>query len=249
MTAATSIERHGSRPRACVVLPTYNERDNLELMIDSLLQSVPDAHVLIVDDSSPDGTGEIADRLAAADRRVRVLHRREKDGLGAAYRAAFGYLLAGAPQYDSVVQMDCDFSHDPADVPRLLLSLESGSDLVIGSRYMRGGSTPGWGLGRRLISRGGSAFAHHLLRLAPHDLTGGFKAWRTSALARIPLHEIETRGYGFQIEMTWRAQRAGARVDEIPITFHERRAGRSKMSRRIVLEALIMVIRLRWRAL
>jgi dolichol-phosphate mannosyltransferase len=233
---------------ACIVLPTYNERDNVELMTHRLLEAVPEAQVLIVDDSSPDGTGEIADGLASRDDRVRVLHRAEKNGLGAAYRAAFQHVLAESPDRTAIVQMDCDFSHDPADVPRLLSALAEGADLVIGSRYVPGGGTPGWSVGRRALSRGGSAFAHHLLRLPPHDLTGGFKAWSAPTLARIPLDQIETRGYGFQIEMTWRAHRDGARVTEIPITFHERRAGTSKMNRRIVLEALLMVMRLRLRA-
>ncbi len=231
------------RAHTWIVLPTYDERQNLEPMVARLRAIVPDARILIVDDASPDGTGEIADALATFDPHVRVLHRRGKEGLGAAYRAAFSELLAGP--CDAVVQMDCDFSHDPADVARLLAQLDAGSDLALGSRYVPGGDTPGWSMTRRMISRGGSTFARIVLGLPLRDLTGGFKAWRADLLRAIDLDAVETRGYGFQIEMTWRAHAMGAKIQELPIVFSERRAGQSKMSRRIVLEALLMVVRLR----
>jgi dolichol-phosphate mannosyltransferase len=246
MSASPEVAPDGLGHRVWIALPTYNERDNLEPMVSRLLEVVPAANILVVDDNSPDGTGEIADRLAATDRRVRVLHRAGKEGLGAAYRAAFGQLCQYA-DCDVVIQIDCDFSHDPADVPRLLAELEAGADLAIGSRYVKGGDTPGWGLGRRLISRGGSTFARTVLGLPLRDLTGGFKAWRTDVLRSIDLDAVGTQGYGFQIEMTWVAYSQGHAVREIPIKFTERRAGQSKMSRRIIAEALLMVIQLRRR--
>lgn len=227
-----------------IVLPTYNERDNLEPMLRRLLEVVPYARVLVVDDGSPDGTGELADAIAAGEPRVSVVHRTTKDGLGAAYRAAFSHLLA-RQDCDVIVQMDCDFSHDPADVPRLLEAIAGGADLAIGSRYVAGGSTPGWTRGRKLVSRGGSAFSRLVLRLRIRDLTGGFKAWRADLLRSMDLGAVGTQGYGFQIEMTWRAHRRGATLRELPIIFSERRAGQSKMSRRIIAEALLMVVRLR----
>lgn len=231
-----------------IALPTYNERDNLEPMLDRLLGAVPSASILVVDDNSPDGTGALADELARREPRIRVLHRPGKQGLGAAYRAAFAQLLE-RPDCWIVVQMDCDFSHDPADVARLVGAVAAGADLAIGSRYVPGGATPGWGIGRRLISRGGSGFARTLLHLGVHDLTGGFKAWRADLLRSMDLGTVQAHGYGFQIEMTWRAHQRGARIRELPITFSERRAGSSKMSRRIVLEALLLVLRLRADAL
>jgi dolichol-phosphate mannosyltransferase len=241
---AAPIAPARAEPRVWIALPTYNERDNLEPMLEALLGHLPAAHVLVVDDSSPDGTGELADAFALRDPRVRVLHRPGKQGLGAAYRAAFRHLLEGSDA-DVIVQMDCDFSHDPADVLRLTDQIAAGADLAIGSRYVRGGDTPGWGLGRRLISRGGSTFARTVLRLPVRDLTGGFKAWRADLLRSLDLDAVETQGYGFQIEMTWSAHLQGAVIREIPIIFSERRAGASKMSRRIVIEALLMVLRLR----
>jgi dolichol-phosphate mannosyltransferase len=229
-----------------IALPTYNERDNLEPMLLRLLEVAPSANILVVDDSSPDGTGDLADHLATTHDRVHVLHRAGKEGLGAAYRAAFAHLLA-MPNCEVIVQMDCDFSHDPADVARLLATLDQGAGLAIGSRYVPGGQTPGWSLSRRLISRGGSGFARVVLDLPLSDLTGGFKAWRADLLRSIDLGGVEAAGYGFQVEMTWRAFNEGAVIREIPIIFGERRAGRSKMSRRIVVEALLMVLRLRRR--
>ena len=227
-----------------VALPTYNERDNLEPMVSAILAALPRAHVLVVDDNSPDGTGALADELAAREPRLAVLHRPGKQGLGAAYRDAFRSLLA-RDGVAAIIQMDCDFSHDPADLPRLLQPLTRGADLVLGTRYIRGGSTPGWGLMRRMISRGGTTFARTLLLLPYRDLTGGFKAWRRDLLATIRLREVEAHGYGFQVEMTWWAHRRGARIVQIPIVFRERAAGASKMRGAIVAEALLMVVRLR----
>ena len=228
-----------------VVLPTYDEAENLPGIAAAILESVPGSTLLVVDDGSPDGTGELADRLAAENPRVRVRHRPGKAGLGRAYLDGFRVALdAGAT---SLVQMDADWSHDPAVLPSLLAPiLEDRADLVIGSRYTRGGKVLDWGFARRFISRGGSIFARTVLGLSPHDLTGGFKAWRASTLAAIPFDGIHAGGYVFQIEMTHRASRGGARIAEVPITFRDRRVGRSKMSRRIILEALVVVLRLRW---
>ncbi len=235
-------------PATYVVLPTYNELANLSEMTRRILEALPDARILVVDDNSPDGTGALADRLAATEPRIGVMHRAGKEGLGAAYRAAFHELL-GRPDCNFVVQMDCDFSHDPTDLPRLLSRLEGGADLVLGSRYVSGGQTPGWSLRRRLISRAGSAFARIVLRLPYHDLTGGFKAWRSSLLRTIDVEAGYASGYGFQIEMTWAAHRAGARIAEVPIIFRDRVAGESKMSGKIIGEALVMVLRLRLRTI
>jgi dolichol-phosphate mannosyltransferase len=202
----------------------------------------------VVDDSSPDGTGELADRLAQDEPRIRVRHRAGKEGLGRAYLDGFRVALDGGAT--SVVQMDADWSHDPATLPALLEPISAGrADLVIGSRYVKGGRVLDWGLGRRIVSRGGSIFARIVLVLKPNDLTGGFKAWRATTLAAIPFDGIHAGGYVFQIEMTHRASRAGARVAEVPITFRDRRIGHSKMSRRIIIEALIVVLRLRWEEL
>jgi dolichol-phosphate mannosyltransferase len=228
-----------------VVLPTYDEADNVRPITAAILAALPEARVLIVDDDSPDGTGAIADGLAATDQRVRVRHRAAKQGLGRAYLDGFGIALeAGAA---IVVQMDADFSHYPAVLPDLIRPVvEDAADLVIGSRYTQGGRVVDWGLGRRLISRGGSFFARTVLGLGLHDLTGGFKAWRAETLAAMPFDGVHAGGYVFQIEMTFRASRLGARIREIPITFRDRRVGQSKMSRRIVIEALLVVIQLRF---
>jgi dolichol-phosphate mannosyltransferase len=226
-----------------VVLPTYDEADNIEPMSAAILAALPGATLLIVDDGSPDGTGRLADALAGTDPRVRVRHRSAKQGLGRAYLDGFRIALdAGA---SSVVQMDADFSHDPAVLPDLIGPVvRDEADLVIGSRYAPGGGVTDWGLGRRIVSRGGSLFARTVLGLAPHDLTGGFKAWRGATLDALPFDGVHAGGYVFQIEMTFRASRAGARVREIPIVFRDRRVGRSKMSRRIVVEALVIVVQL-----
>ena len=229
---------------AWVVLPTYNEAENLPGIAAAILAALPGATLLVVDDESPDGTGGLADGLAGADARVRVRHRPAKQGLGRAYLDGFEIALAGGATI--VVQMDADWSHDPAALPSLIGPVVGGAaDLVIGSRYTAGGGVVDWGFGRRLISRGGSIFARLVLSLGPHDLTGGFKAWQASTLAGIPFEGIHAGGYVFQIEMTCRASRRGARIVEVPITFRDRRVGQSKMSRRIVVEALVVVVQLR----
>jgi len=226
------------------VLPTYDEAENVASAAQAILAALPGATLLIVDDNSPDGTGSIADGLAAADSRIRVRHRARKLGLGPAYLDGFRIALAGGAR--AVCQIDADGSHDPAVLPSLVGPIERDeADLVIGSRYVAGGRVEDWGLARRLISRGGSLFARVVLRLSPHDLTGGFKAWRASTLASIPFDHVHAGGYVFMIEMTFRASRAGARIAEVPIVFRDRLLGRSKMSRRIILEALFVVLRLR----
>jgi dolichol-phosphate mannosyltransferase len=238
-----------SGPRAVVCLPTYNERENLEPVVRAIGKALDPERdrVLVIDDASPDGTGELADRLAAELGWVSVLHRERKDGIGAAYLAAYPVALAGGAAL--VLQMDCDFSHDPRDLPRLIAACEDGADLALGSRWVRGGGTVNWGLVRQAISRGGSLYARVLLGSRVRDLTGGFKCFRRAVLETVDLDAVATRGYGFQIEMTYRALREGFRVVEIPITFVDRRVGQSKMSGGIVLEAMAQVPLLRVRAL
>jgi dolichol-phosphate mannosyltransferase len=233
--------------RRLICLPTYNERENLESMLRALGGlGLEGLEVLVIDDSSPDGTGEIADRLAVELDWVHVLHRERKEGLGPAYLAGFRRALElGA---DLVFEMDCDFSHDPAAVPRLAEAAER-ADLVLGSRYVEGGGTRNWGLVRRFISRGGSLYAQVLLQLGIRDLTGGFKCYRRRVLETIDLEAIHSRGYAFQIETTYRAIRAGFSVVEVPITFADREVGGSKMSNAIVLEAIWKVPALRLKAL
>jgi len=233
--------------RSVLCLPTYDERENLEPMVRALGGlGLEGLEVLVIDDGSPDGTGEIADRLADELPWVHVLHRARKEGLGPAYLAGFARALElGA---DFVFEMDCDFSHDPGDVPRLAAAAED-ADLALGSRYVAGGGTRNWGLVRRLISRGGSLYAQVLLQLGIRDLTGGFKCYRRAVLKTIDLSAIDSRGYAFQIETTYRTIRAGFRVVEIPITFADREVGGSKMSKSIVLEAIWKVPSLRLRAL
>jgi dolichol-phosphate mannosyltransferase len=222
-----------------LVLPTYNEAANLEPLVAAILERLPAARrILVVDDSSPDGTGEVADRLAAADADIEVLHRPRKEGLGPAYVAGFRRALAGGAGL--IAQMDADFSHDPADLPRLLSGAER-ADVVLGSRYVDGGVVDEWGPLRRLISRGGSAYARILLGLGVADLTGGFKVFRRPVLEAIELETIPSLGYAFQVETTYRAARAGFRVLEVPIVFRDRRVGESKMTGSIVLEAAIRV--------
>ena len=227
-----------------VCLPTYNERDNVERMVRELGRY--DVKVLVIDDNSPDGTGHIADKLATELPYVDVLHRSYKEGLGPAYLAGFRQALAAGAE--RILEMDCDFSHDPADVPRLVAATE-GADLALGSRYVPGGKIGNWGLGRRIVSSGGSLYARLLLGLPVRDLTGGFKCYRREVLEAIDLDAIDSRGYAFQIETTYRAILRGFRVVEVPITFVDREVGGSKMSRSIVLEAIWKVPALRVAAL
>jgi dolichol-phosphate mannosyltransferase len=221
---------------AWVILPTYNEAENLAPLVEAVRAKLPpSAQVLVVDDSSPDGTGEIADGLAASHENVRVLHRRHKEGLGPAYIAGFREALAQGAGL--VLEMDADFSHDPAYLPRLL-EAAGRADVVLGSRYVDGGGVSEWGALRRAVSRGGSSYARLVLGLDVRDLTGGFKCFRREVLEAIDLDSISTRGYAFQVEMTYRATRRGFKVTEVPIIFRERRVGRSKMDLSIVAEAV-----------
>ena len=227
--------------RACVVLPTYDERENLPQIVPAILAASPILDVLVVDDNSPDGTGSAADALAARESRVRVLHRPRKEGLGRAYLAGFAQALDLG--YGRILEMDADFSHDPARLPVLLAT---DADLVLGSRYVPGGGTVNWGLGRRILSRGGSLYARAILGVPIRDLTGGFKCFRREVLESLDLGSVRTSGYAFQIELTYRAIRRGFRVVEVPITFVDRRVGQSKMSRAIVAEALWKVWKIRF---
>jgi len=228
-----------------VILPTYNEAENLERIVAAILEQLPESgHVLVVDDNSPDGTGEIADRLAEGNERIAVVHRAVKEGLGPAYLAGFRIALdAGA---ERIVEMDADFSHDPAYLPQLIEATES-ADLAIGSRYVPGGGVTDWGPLRRFISRGGSTYARLALGVPIRDLTGGFKCFRRIVLETIELETIQARGYAFQVETTYRAIKAGFRVVEMPIVFKDRADGTSKMSKAIVAEAIWRVPALRFR--
>ena len=232
-------------PEAVICLPTYNERENLEPMLRALGDK--SVRVLVIDDNSPDGTGPLADRLAAELGYVNVLHRERKEGLGPAYLAGFRRALSDGAEL--VLEMDCDFSHDPNDVPRLLAAVEGGADLALGSRYVPGGGVRNWGLLRRVISAGGSLYARVLLGVKVRDLTGGFKCYRRAVLEAIDLDAVESKGYAFQIETTYRVLRAGFKVVEVPITFADREVGGSKMSKAIVAEAIWKVPGLRLAAL
>ena len=232
-------------PRATVCLPTYNERESLEAMLRAL--AAYDVRVLVIDDNSPDGTGGLADRLAAELGFVEVLHRERTEGLGPAYIAGFRRALAAGAEL--VLEMDCDFSHDPADIPRLIAAVEDGADLALGSRYVEGGEVANWGFVRRLVSSGGSLYARALLGLGIRDLTGGFKCYRRAVLEHVDLEAVHSKGYAFQIETTYRAVRAGFRVVEVPIRFADRVEGTSKMNRSIVAEAIWKVPSLRVAAL
>ena len=232
-------------PNATVCLPTYNERGNLEPMLRALAPL--GVRVLVIDDNSPDGTGELADRLAEELDFVSVLHRAQKEGLGPAYLAGFRRALADGADY--VLEVDCDFSHDPADIPRLIAACDDGADLALGSRYVPGGGTENWGIARRIVSWGGSFYARTMLGVSIRDLTGGFKCFRRVVLETVDLDAIESKGYAFQIETTYRALRKGFRVVEVPIRFVDRTEGQSKMSRAIFLEAVWKVPLLRLRAL
>jgi len=224
--------------RVLVIVPTYNEVESLDRILTRLHASVPDAHALVVDDGSPDGTGGLADELAARDPRVHVLRRTAKNGLGAAYIAGFRW--ARAEGYDVVVEMDADGSHAPEQLPRLLAALDD-ADLVLGSRYVPGGEVTDWPAHRLLLSRTGNRYTRWALRLPLNDATGGFRAARAELIDRLPFDDVASQGYCFQVDWAWRAVRAGARVTEVPITFSERAFGRSKMSGSIVGEALVRV--------
>jgi dolichol-phosphate mannosyltransferase len=234
-----------------LVLPTFNEAENIEPIVAAALtqleRAAPSAHrILIVDDASPDGTGAIADRLAAANPAVEVLHHGARHGLGPAYLAGFARALESGA--GAICQMDADFSHDPADLVRLLAALDDGADVALGSRYVEGGGVEHWGLLRRVVSRTGCSYARHVLGLQVQDLTGGFKCFRREVLEAIDLGSVRSHGYCFQVELTQRALLRGFRVREVPIVFHDRRHGHSKMSPRIALEAFVVMPQLRWRS-
>ncbi|GAA1850220.1 polyprenol monophosphomannose synthase [Microlunatus capsulatus] len=223
--------------RTLVIIPTYDERENLPLIVGRVRAAVPDAHVLVADDNSPDGTGELADRLAAEDDHVHVLHRAGKEGLGAAYLAGFAWGLEAG--YDVLVEMDADGSHQPEQLPRLLTAL-SGADLVLGSRWVAGGTVVNWPLSRKVLSRGGNLWTRLVLGIPLKDATGGYRAFRAATLRGLQLDGVVSAGYCFQVDLAWRALKAGFRVVEVPITFIEREHGVSKMSQRIVVEALLL---------
>jgi len=236
---------------AWLVLPTFNEAGNIEAIVAAAVAQLEVCaeqgfRVLIVDDASPDGTGELADGLALTYEQVEVLHREKREGLGPAYLAGFHRALGAGAGY--VFQMDADFSHDPADLGRLLAAIAGGADVALGSRYVAGGGVEHWGLLRRIVSRGGCAYARRVLGLRVRDLTGGFKCFRSEVLESISLDTVRSHGYGFQVELTQRALQRGFTVREVPITFRNRRHGRSKMSPWIALEAFIVLPQLRWRS-
>jgi dolichol-phosphate mannosyltransferase len=228
---------------ALVIIPTYNEAENVEPIARAVLAADPRLDVLVVDDNSPDGTGAKADAIARDEPRVHVLHRAAKEGLGRAYLAGFEWALSRPYRY--VYEMDADFSHDPRYLPRFLAEMDAGADLVLGSRYVEGGGTVNWGIARQIISRGGSLYARTILGVPTNDLTGGFKCFRREVLEALDLPTVRCTGYAFQIELTYRALKRGFKLKEIPIVFEDRRVGKSKMSRKIFLEAVTMVWRLR----
>lgn len=231
-----------------IIVPTYEERPNLEELCRGVSAEVPEAHILVVDDASPDGTGALADELARRDPRVHVLHRPAKLGLGTAYKEGFRWALARR-QYAIVFEMDADGSHDPRHLPAFLRALEQGADIVVGSRNVAGGGVLGWGPGRHLLSKGGSLYARTLLAAPIRDLTTGYKAYTRLALEQLGFEEVQSNGYAFQVETTFRGLRRGLRIAEIPIVFVDRRAGHSKMSRGIVVEAALRMWSLRLDAL
>ena len=229
--------------RALIIVPTYNERENVAAVARAFLEPLPDSELLFVDDCSPDGTGAVIDELAAGDERIHVIHREGKLGLGTAYLAGFRWALSR--YYDYVVEMDADFSHDPAYLPEMIRLAADGADMVVGSRYVSGGGTRNWGLGRRLISRAGGLYARTILGVGVHDLTSGFVCYRRQTLERLDLEAVDSNGYSFQIEMKYRVIKAGMSIVEMPIVFEDRRVGQSKMSPDIFVEAMWMVWKLR----
>ena len=229
--------------RTLIIIPTYNERENVPLLLNDIFKYAPQTDVLIVDDNSPDGTGHLVEQMRRQDARIHVIHRAGKLGLGTAYITGFKYAIAN--NYDAAFEMDADFSHDPRYLPDLLIAIQN-ADLVIGSRYITGGSTPGWSATRRLISGCGNIFARFVLGIPVHDCTGGYRCYRRRVLESIDLNAIQSRGYAFQVELTYRTLRQSFRIVEIPITFLDRRLGTSKMSRKIVIEAFVYVLRTRF---
>ncbi len=229
----------GTGPRVLVVVPTYDERENLPLVLGRIRAAVPEAHVLVADDASPDGTGDLADEWAARDDHVHVLHRPGKAGLGAAYIDGFRWGLAHG--YEVLVEMDADGSHPPEQLPSLLERIDDGADLVLGSRWVPGGSVLNWPRYREVLSRGGNLYTRIALGVPLRDATGGYRAFRATALEKIGMDDVESQGYCFQVDLAWRAVQAGLRVEEVPITFVERELGASKMSQAIVVEALLRV--------
>ena len=236
-----------SDSRILIVTPTYNERENLETFLGSVHGALPQADILVVDDNSPDGTGKLADEIAARDERVKVMHRPGKLGLGSAYLEAFERGIAEG--YDLIFEMDTDLSHDPRYLPDFLKAFDEGADVVIGSRNIPGGGVEGWGPGRHVLSKGGSLYSRTILGVKVRDLTSGYKAFRREVLEGIHLHRVRSNGYSFQVELTFRALQEGFKVSEVPIVFVDRRAGASKMSRRIFAEAVMMMPKLRLDAL
>ena len=228
--------------RSLVIIPTYNESENIEKIVRETIVNLPDAEILIIDDNSPDGTGKIADGLAAAGSAIHVMHRPKKMGMGNAYNQGFRYAMEHG--YDIVFEMDADFSHKPSDLPRLLEKLNN-NGLVIGSRYVDGGGTVNWGMSRRLISKFGNLYARVILGMRVRDITAGFRCYTTEALRKIDLDQVKSDGYGFQVEMAYRIKQAGYGIQEVPIIFEDRRAGQSKMSKDIVLEAFVRVFMMR----
>jgi dolichol-phosphate mannosyltransferase len=237
--------------RVVTIIPTYNEIQSLPLTVSRLRKAVPEADVLVVDDNSPDGTGELADKMAAEDPAIHVLHRRGKEGLGAAYVAGFKWGLENG--YDVLVEMDADGSHQPEELPRLLGALKQGADMVKGSRWVPGGKVVNWPLHRKLLSQGGSLYSRILLGVSIRDITGGFNAFHANTLRQIELDSVESVGYCFQVDLTWKTLKRGLTVREVPITFVEREYGQSKMSGNIVLESILLVTKwglsARWRTL
>ena len=238
LAAEAQGRRFGPLGTALVIIPTYNEAENIKKIVGRVREAVPDVHVLVADDNSPDGTGKLADELAAEDDHVQVLHRKGKEGLGAAYLAGFRWGLE--PGYGVLVEMDADGSHQPEELPRLLTALK-GADLVLGSRWVPGGRVVNWPKSREFISRGGSTYSRLMLGLRTRDVTGGYRAFRRETLERLGLGEVSSQGYCFQVDLARRAVKAGCHVVEVPITFVERELGDSKMSRDILVEALFRV--------
>lgn len=248
MSALEAKRRAGLGAGCLVVTPTYNERYNLPIFIQAVLGVAPEAHILVVDDASPDGTGQVADEISRADSRVKVLHRPHKQGLGSAYIQAFREGMKSA-RYQHFFEMDADLSHDPNYLPEFFRELAAGADVVVGSRNMPGGAVEGWGLGRHVLSKGGSIYSRVILNVGVRDLTSGYKAFSRRALELIGLDEVRSNGYSFQIEMTYRALLAGLSVVEVPIVFVDRQVGESKMSAKIFAEAVGIVWKLRFKRL